>query len=91
MAQIDIAHPHTMGREKARKAVGAIADDLRNRLQVDYHWEGDELLFNRPGATGRIDVDDENVRVRIDLGMFLAPMKGVVESQIRNYLDQHLS
>lgn len=90
MATIDIEHPHSMGKERARQAVEGIADDLRKRLQVEYHWEGNDLLFNRPGATGRIDIGEQKVHVHVDLGLLLSPMKGIVESQIKEYLEGHL-
>jgi putative polyhydroxyalkanoate system protein len=89
MARIDIVRTHTIGREKARKAVDRIAADIASKLQADTRWQGDTLEFNRSGAKGRIDVEDDRVHVNVELGLMLSPMRGVVEQQINSYLDQY--
>jgi putative polyhydroxyalkanoate system protein len=66
-----------------------MANDLRHRLEVQYRWEGDDLLFYRTGADGRIHVSDHEVDVSVDLGIMLSPMKAMVQRQIEDYLDRH--
>jgi len=90
MADIVIERSYTMGKEGARQAVDTIAHQLNERLQVDYSWHGDELRFSRPGADGRIEVDDHKVRVEIDLGLMLLPMKGMIQKEVEKYFDQRL-
>src|SRR5437762_3545419 len=90
MATINIHRQHTLGKEGARHAVERVAQQLRNRLQTAYHWDGDSLIFSRSGADGRIEVDDREIAINIKLGLMLSPMKGIVEDQIERYLDQNL-
>jgi putative polyhydroxyalkanoate system protein len=90
MATIQIHRKHTQGREATRAAVERLAVDLRSRLQITYRWEGDSLYFERSGADGRIDIGDRDLDVRIELNFPFSAMKGMVETQIKTYLDQNI-
>ena len=89
MATINIVRSHSLGRDKARAAVENLANDISNKLQATTEWQGDTLTFSRSGAKGRIDVEESKVKVNVELGMMLSPMRGMVEQQINSYLDQH--
>jgi putative polyhydroxyalkanoate system protein len=52
MSGIDIRHSHSLPPAKARKAVEEIAKKLAERFDVEYRWEGDDLLFSRSGVDG---------------------------------------
>jgi putative polyhydroxyalkanoate system protein len=90
MATIDVRRSHDIGKEAARKAAEQIAQKLKDKLSVTYRWEGDDLRFERTGASGRIRVTDTEVRVEVDLGFLLKAMKGKVESKVHQYLDEAL-
>ena len=90
MATIDVRRNHTLGLPAAREAAERIAEKLRDKLEVRYRWEGDDLRFERTGANGRIHVTATEVRVEIDLAFLLKPMKGKVESKVHQYLDEAL-
>jgi putative polyhydroxyalkanoate system protein len=89
MASINIVRSHKLGRAKARTAVDRMAADISKKLQATTAWQGDSLEFSRSGARGRIDVEEDKVRVNVDLGMMLSPMRGMIEQQINSYLDEH--
>lgn len=89
MATIDIVRTHSLGIAGARKAVDRIAADISSKLQADTSWQGDSLAIKRSGANGRIDVEEEKVRVNIELGMMFSPMRGMIEQQINSYLDEY--
>ena len=90
MATIDIRRSHSIGKDAARKAAEGIAAKLKDKLSVTYRWDGDDLRFERTGANGRIHVTDNEVRVEVDLGFLLKPMKGKVEQKVHQYLDEAL-
>ncbi|MEP7219834.1 MAG: polyhydroxyalkanoic acid system family protein [Bacteroidota bacterium] len=90
MGSIHIRRNHNLGKAEARKAVEDIGRQLKQRLQVEYHWNGDRLEFSRTGAEGRIDVTDSAVTIDIELGLMLSAFKGPVESQVHAYLDESL-
>jgi len=91
MTTIDKRRAHTKGKEQARKAAESIAEKLRDKIQVTYHWAGDDLEFTRTGAKGRIRVSDTEVRVEIDLSFVLRPMKGMIEDKVDKYLEEALA
>ncbi len=90
MPSIELQHKHSLTVPVAKQKVEAIAVQLKNRLGVDYHWEGDTMKFARPGAHGSIVVQEHEVIVSIELGMMLSPFKGEVQKQLQGYLDQEL-
>jgi len=42
-------------------------------------------------VTGSIAVESDAIQVQADLGMMLAPLKGMVEQEIRRKLDEHFA
>ena len=87
MANIHIKQQHNLAHDEARKRVEEIARDLKKELNTDYAWKGESLRFKRSGASGSIDLSDEFIELNIKLGMLLAPMKGKIESAIKEKLE----
>ncbi len=87
MASIHIKQQHDLTPDEVRRRVEDIARDLQKRLSVEYHWDRDSLKFQRPGASGSIDVGEDFIELKIKLGMMLAPMKGKIERSIRQNLQ----
>ncbi len=88
MAHIDISHAHALSADAARRAVEDIAGKLAERFDIRHHWQGQSLLFERPGVNGRITVAAKNVQVQAELGFLLSALKGSIETEIRRYLDE---
>jgi len=90
MADIELTRSHSMNPDEARTAVERVARELETDLEVDYEWDGDTLLFDGPGADGKIEIETDAIQVLIDLSAFLRPMKSRVESEAATYLDRYL-
>ena len=88
MASIDIRHTHALGPAQAREAVQHIADTLAERFGVEHGWQGDSLMFKRSGVDGRVQLEQDAVRVTAELGFLLGAMKGTIESEIRRVLAE---
>ena len=89
MSTIDIRHPHTMPRAKARKAMDEFARKLSDKFSFDYEWDEDDTLhFSRAGVDGKIALMPKELRVSAKLGFLLAAMKGPIELEIRRVLDE---
>ncbi len=89
MSTIDIRHPHTMPRAKARKAMDEFARKLSDKFSFDYEWDEDDTLhFSRSGLDGKIALMPKELRVSAKLGFLLAAMKGPIELEIRRVLDE---
>ncbi|WP_329743165.1 polyhydroxyalkanoic acid system family protein [Dyella sp. A6] len=89
MPSIDIRRPHTLPLADARAVVEKVAERMREKFGMQSHWEGDTLAFSRPGVKGGISVSPDQVRVSAELGLMLAPLKGMVEQEIQRKLDEH--
>jgi putative polyhydroxyalkanoate system protein len=68
-----------------------VAERLKEKIQITYRWEGNVLRFERSGAKGQLHVTDTNVRMEIELGLMLRPMKGVIEQKMKDYFDRYFS
>ena len=89
MPKIDIRRPHQLSIADARAVVEQVAASMREKFGMDGQWKGDTLSFSRPGVNGSIEVGADAIQVKAELGMMLAPLKGMVEQEIRRKLDEH--
>lgn len=92
MATIEITKQHTLGREAARAKAEEIARRLQDKLSLEWEWEGDSVLFEAKGgaakgAKGSIVLREGEFQVNVDLPLLLRPLKGMVESKIREKLE----
>jgi len=89
VATIDITRRHDLGRERAREIVERIAQDLVRRYGVQTEWQGENLLVRRNGIEGRIEVGEDSVRMRAQLGLMVGMLKGTIEQEVQRQFDQH--
>jgi putative polyhydroxyalkanoate system protein len=95
MATIDVRRAHTLTKEEARKRAEDFARNMQQRFELEWHWDGDRIVFEAPrgaakGTRGSVDVGDKDVRVQIDLPFLLRMLKGTVESKVNEKLDKLL-
>jgi putative polyhydroxyalkanoate system protein len=95
MSTIDVRRSHTLPRDEARTRAEDLAKSMQQRFELDWHWEGDRILFEAvrgaaKGTKGSVDVTDKEVRVQIDLPLLLRVMKGSIESKVQERLQQVL-
>jgi len=91
MPKIDIRRPHQLPIAEARAVVDQVAARMHEKFGMDGRWQGDTLLFSRPGVSGSIAVGSDAIQVKAELGLLLAPLKGIVEQEIRRKLDEHFA
>lgn len=89
MPKIDIRRPHQLSMPEARAVVEQVAARMREKFGMEGQWQGDTFNFQRSGVTGSIEVGVDAIQVRAELGLMLAPLKGMVEQEIRRKLDEH--
>lgn len=88
---IDIRKPHSMNLEDAQQVADELACDLADRFSINYGWDGDTIVFERPGVQGKIDVDEQCIHVRARLAFLFSYLQPAVEKQINHYLDEHFT
>ncbi|SEM97612.1 putative polyhydroxyalkanoic acid system protein [Luteibacter sp. UNCMF331Sha3.1] len=91
MAKIDIRRPHGKTIAEARAVVDKVAARMNEKLGTEGGWQGDTFQFARSGVKGAIAVSPADVHVTAELGMLLSPMKGMIENEIRQKLDEHFA
>jgi putative polyhydroxyalkanoate system protein len=87
MSVIEITRAHTMGATGAKTTADELAVGLSERFGVDYRWQDDILKFRRPGVKGQLEVDDEHIHIKLELGFMVRPFKDRIEREIHNHLD----
>lgn len=88
MSVIDIHRAHSLDKEHAREAAETLARDLSKQFDVNYQWEGDLLKFKRSGVKGQLDISENDLHIRLELGLMLRPFKSRIEQEIHSQLDQ---
>jgi putative polyhydroxyalkanoate system protein len=87
MASISIRRRHKLDHKRAKAAATKIARDLNKRFGLEYQWNGDTVEFERPGASGTLQVAKGEVRLDVELSFLLYPLKGPIEQAINKELD----
>ena len=88
MPTISIAKKHSLTHRKAKDAAERIAKDLKQRFELDYAWDGDDVAFERPGVSGRMHVGKSTISLDVSLGFLLTPLKPAIEREIHAQLDR---
>ena len=88
MSKIDIRHPHSLPKAKARKAIEEVAKKLAEKFDMDYGWEGDTLNFSRSGVDGQIELGPKDLHVHAKLGFLTAMFKEPIEGEIKRVLKE---
>jgi putative polyhydroxyalkanoate system protein len=88
MATIRIDRKHTLTHASARSAAERLARDLKQRFQLQYAWDGDDVLFERPGVTGHMHVGTSRITLDVTLGFLLSALKPTIEREIHAQLDK---
>lgn len=93
MATIEQRKSHAYPKEEARKKAENLAEELKAKLKLEWVWRGDTIDFEAKSGTakgvkGTVDVSDKEIVVKIDLPFMLRPLKGMVESRVKDKLDK---
>lgn len=91
MANIHIKREHNLGQAEARERVDKIASTLQKKLEATMSWKGNTLNFKRSGANGSLKVGENHLDCNVKLGMFLTPLKSMIESALIEEIDKALS
>ena len=91
MARIAIEKTHHMSHKKAKEVAEKIAQDLNDRFDLTYAWEGDHIAFERPGVHGTMHVAHDTIELNASLGFLLTALKPAIEREIHAQLDKLLA
>ncbi len=87
MSQISIERRHSMGLKRAKTAAQRVARKLKAEFELETHWRGNTLTFERPGVTGVLVVSEKTLSIEIELGVLFGVLRTRIESEITSELD----
>ena len=91
MSHIHIERSHHLDRARLRRRIEELADQLEAEYRYSYQWHDHKITFQRTGAKGLIELEDDRIVIDIKLGGLLRPLTRKVETTINEYLDKHLA
>ncbi|MBA1230925.1 polyhydroxyalkanoic acid system protein [Pseudomonas viridiflava] len=91
MAKITVERPHSLGREQAREKAEQLVEKLADKYGLAHEWVGDTVRLEGKGAKGKVEVEDELIRINIDLNFILSTMSGSIKSEVERVLDKALA
>nr|WP_315463723.1 polyhydroxyalkanoic acid system family protein [uncultured Rhodoferax sp.] len=94
MADIHILREHSLGFAAARKIAFRWAEQAEQDFDMECTYvegEGlDEVIFQRSGVSGMLQVSDATFELSAKLGFLLGAFKDKIEAEIVKNLDQLL-
>lgn len=87
MSQIRVRRKHKLGHQQARKTAEKLAKKLAAEYKAKYRWVDDNLEFKSSGVSGQLNIKDDEVEVRMELGVMMRPFKTKIEKGLRAELD----
>jgi len=89
MPKLTIEQAHKLPADEARKCLDGLSQDLSDKYGLTSRWISDtECKVERTGASGNIKIEPQRVVVNLDLSFALSPIKGKIESRIREELEK---
>ncbi len=94
MADISLSKQHGLelsdAQDKVGEIIGAIESEFGN-LVSDISWNSDRTVADLKGKgfTGKFKVDEKEVGIDINLKLFAKPLKGKVESKIKEKMEHY--
>ena len=87
---IVVRRQHDLGLAAARRLAENVARRLQREHGGTFSWEGNELVFQRTGASGRLAVTKDRVEVSLQLSLLLRPLQSRIEREIDTFLDEQV-
>ncbi|MBP7525322.1 MAG: polyhydroxyalkanoic acid system family protein, partial [Propionivibrio sp.] len=75
MDDIVIYRKHGKTLAEARKSAERMAAELNEEFELNCAWQGNVLTFERLGVSGKLELDDQEVGVIVNLSFLLTALK----------------
>jgi putative polyhydroxyalkanoate system protein len=90
MSRIQIRRTHHLTHKEARARINRVAKKLAERFSADTRWDGDDLVVEHSGLTGKVSVRKTEIVVDAKLGLALGLFRSRAETEIETILDKEL-
>ena len=89
MSTIVVRRTHALGLAEAKRLAETVAKQLRKDYGGSFTWHGDDLHFERTGASGSLAVSKNDFQVRVELAFLLSALRSRIEQEIVTFCDAH--
>ena len=91
MDDIVIYRKHGKTLAEARKSAERMAAELNEEFELNCAWQGDVLYFERQGVSGKLELDDQEVGVIVNLSFLLTALKPTIEREVHRFFDENFA
>jgi putative polyhydroxyalkanoate system protein len=91
MSHIQIKRHHNMDEEQLRSMTEELGQKLKAKFGGEYHLEGNIVHYTYHSADAKVGFNETTVQVDVKLGLLMMAFKGMIESEVNNYLDEHIA
>ncbi len=91
MNEIAIRRKHGKTSADARASAERLASEMCEEFDLSYAWDGDLMRFKRPGISGELMLDGEDVALHIHLGILLSALKPAIELEVHKCFDENFA
>lgn len=79
-----------MDQEHVRALTQELGEELKGKFGGNYRWEGDMVHYKYRGVDAKVSFNEATLHVDVKLGLLMAALKGMIESEVNKYLDKHV-
>lgn len=90
MSHIQIKRHHNMDEAHLRAMIEELGQKLKAKFGGEYHLDGNIVHYNYHSADATVSFDETTVKVDVKLGLLMMAFKGMIESEVNGYLDEHI-
>ena len=91
MSVIRVVREHQLELEESKRIAEEMVVSLAEEFGVKYHWEDETVRFKGAGAKGRMTLLPGQIKLKMELGFLLVPLKSNIERSITRRLDECLA
>ncbi len=91
MGGFTVSRTYTKPRDEVRAHAEELAHQLETQFGVRARWQGDTVSMRGNGVDGRLEIDDETVRVKVSLGLMASMFEGPIRRAVNEYMDRYVS
>ena len=89
MSEINISYPLDCHIDDSKETLVSLLHALEEKYSITHEFINDhECTLSGSGVSGSLTLHASGIEIHARLGFFMIPFKTVIESEIRNKLDE---
>lgn len=89
MPKVNIQQAHSVPAADAKKKLDTLSQDLADKYGITVKWLSETAAkVERSGVSGDIKIEAQRILVDLDLSFALTPLKGKIDSRIRDEMQK---